>query len=79
MPGAALFCLQDDLHVRIKRFRGFAHRLCPVTCDNDGAVGVKRLCRPHRMMQQRGGPQGMQDFRQAGIHARALSGRKDDD
>jgi hypothetical protein len=31
------------------------------------------------MMQQRGGPQGMQDFRQVGIHARALSGRKDDD
>ena len=79
MPGAALFGLQHDLHIRIKGLCGLAHPFGPVPGDNDHAVGVKRLAGPHRMMQQRGGPQGMQDLRQVGIHALALSGRKDDD
>ena len=78
MAGAALFGLQHDLRLGIKGLRGFAHGLGPMSGDNDGAVGIKRLCGPHRVVQQRGGPHGMQDFRQVGIHARALSGREDD-
>ncbi len=73
MGGTQLFGLEDDGDAVVESEGGFRDLFRPVPGHDDDAVGVQRLPRRQRVVEEGGGTHHMEDLGQVGIHPCALT------
>ena len=72
MGRAKLFVLAHDQRIGVFALHHGCDLIAAMAHDHDHARGIKCRARAHRMHDQRGGRQGVQDLGQVGLHPAAL-------